>query len=304
MPLGRPLAGALANAWYPFPDWLRETREYKRVFAIESVVWGAYFLARSGIRLAALLHGSLENFLLISFLTGTPAMLLLVAWSIRFSIRGPPTPIPMRRTGPLLRPARPARAAPRRGRMGRGGAAGPRRGRRERGAAGGDDPARRRALDELIAAARAGDGTITGESCPYPLHELLTHLVVEHGLLLHGSNASLERLEPRPARDFRTELRAVVACDDGIWPIFYAVVARVRVEGVFTACLHVGRRRLYLFAMGADPRPPTPGRAVSSMRCPVRGSGASGDGSGCAARPSSRSCACTSARRTSRSGRR
>jgi hypothetical protein len=88
VPLGRPLAGALANAWYPFPDWLRETREYKRVFAIESVVWGAYFLARSGIRLAALLHGSLENFLLISFLTGTPAMLLLVAWSIRFSIRG------------------------------------------------------------------------------------------------------------------------------------------------------------------------------------------------------------------------
>jgi hypothetical protein len=86
--VGRPLAGALANAWYPFPDWLRETKEYKRVFAIESLVWGAYFLARSGIRLVALLHGSLENFLLVSLLTGTPAMLLLLAWSIRFSIRG------------------------------------------------------------------------------------------------------------------------------------------------------------------------------------------------------------------------
>jgi hypothetical protein len=86
--VGRPLAGALANAWYPFPDWLRETKEYKRVFAVESLVWGAYFLARSGIRLIALLHGSLENFLLVSLLTGTPAMLLLLAWSIRFSIRG------------------------------------------------------------------------------------------------------------------------------------------------------------------------------------------------------------------------
>jgi hypothetical protein len=117
-----------------------------------------------------------------------------------------------------------------------------------------DDPERRRVFDELIEAARAGDGTIAPESCPYPLHELLTHLVLEHGLLLHGSNASLELLEPRPARDFRTELRAVVACDDGIWPIFYAVIARERVAGVFTACLHVGRRRrLYLFAIGGDP---------------------------------------------------
>ena len=42
--IGRPLAGALANAWYPFPRWLRETPEYKRVFGIESVVWGLYFL--------------------------------------------------------------------------------------------------------------------------------------------------------------------------------------------------------------------------------------------------------------------
>ncbi len=116
------------------------------------------------------------------------------------------------------------------------------------------DDARRAAFDELIEAARAGDGTIAAGDSPYPLHELLTHLAHERGFLLHGSNdPSLERLEARPARDFRTELQAVVACDDGIWPIFYAVVARARVAGVFTACLHVGRRRLYLFAIGADP---------------------------------------------------
>ena len=41
----------------------------------------------SGVRLAVLLHGSLESFLLVTFLTGTPAMLLLLAWSIRHSIR-------------------------------------------------------------------------------------------------------------------------------------------------------------------------------------------------------------------------
>jgi hypothetical protein len=106
----------------------------------------------------------------------------------------------------------------------------------------------------VIAAARAGDGTVDATGCTYPLHELLTYLVDRHGLLLHGSNhTTLEALEPQPARDLDTALLAVVACDDGIWPIFYAVVARDRVEGVLTACTHIGRgsrrRRFYLFAV-------------------------------------------------------
>lgn len=88
VPLHRPLAGALACAWYPFPRSFRQTPAFKRVFGIESLVWGAYFLVRSGIRLAVLLNGSLEDFLLVAVVTGTPAMLLLIAWSIRFSIRG------------------------------------------------------------------------------------------------------------------------------------------------------------------------------------------------------------------------
>jgi hypothetical protein len=83
----RPLAGALACAWYPFPRWFRETEPFKRVFRVQSLVWGVYFLVRSGIRLAALLHGSLENFLLIVFVTGTPVMLALVVWSIRHAMR-------------------------------------------------------------------------------------------------------------------------------------------------------------------------------------------------------------------------
>lgn len=123
------------------------------------------------------------------------------------------------------------------------------------------DEARYDAFEKLIATARAGDGTLAAAACPYPVHELLTHLVVEHRLLLHGSNATqLEVLEPRPAHDFDTELQAVVACDDGIWPLFYAVVARERSEGVFTACLHLGpaarRRRLYAFATVSDPADP------------------------------------------------
>ena len=88
IPLGRPLAGTLACAWYPFPRWLKESADFKRVYGVESVVWGAYFLARSALRLFVLLHGSLESFLLIVFLTGTPVMLVLLAWSIRYAIRG------------------------------------------------------------------------------------------------------------------------------------------------------------------------------------------------------------------------
>ena len=83
----KPLAGALACAWYPFPGWFRETDQFKRVFGVESLVWGAYFVARSALRLAVLLHGSLESFLAVVFVTGTPVMLLLMVWSIRYAIR-------------------------------------------------------------------------------------------------------------------------------------------------------------------------------------------------------------------------
>lgn len=87
VPLGRPLAGTLACAWYPFPPSFRETEQFKRVFGVESLVWGAYFFARSGIRLTALLQGSLESFLLIVFVTGFPAMFALMIWSIRYALR-------------------------------------------------------------------------------------------------------------------------------------------------------------------------------------------------------------------------
>lgn len=124
------------------------------------------------------------------------------------------------------------------------------------------DDDRRETFERLISAARERDGVIDLTGCPYPAHELLTYVVVEHGLLLHGSNhPALDVVEPRPARDFDTELVAVIAADDGIWPIFYAVVARDRVEGVFTGCTHLGRpprvRRFYLFAVFTDEQPPS-----------------------------------------------
>jgi dipeptide/tripeptide permease len=98
----RPLAGALACAWYPFPRWFRQTDEFKRVYEVESVVWGVYMLVRSGLRLTVLLQGSLEGFLLVVLVTGTPMMLLLVAWSIRYAIRGLTEAYPGREPPPSL----------------------------------------------------------------------------------------------------------------------------------------------------------------------------------------------------------
>ena len=84
--IGRPLAGALACAWYPFPPAFRQTAAFKRVYGVESVVWGLYLLARSGLRLLALTAG-VGSFLVVTFATGTPLMLALVAWSIWYAIR-------------------------------------------------------------------------------------------------------------------------------------------------------------------------------------------------------------------------
>jgi hypothetical protein len=123
--------------------------------------------------------------------------------------------------------------------------------------------AQREAVDVLVSRARAEGGVIDASSTGFPAHELLTHLVVQHDLLLHGSNnTELDVLEPHPARDFGTHVEVVAAADDGIWPLFYAVVARQRVDGVFTACTHLGRlpklRRFYMFRVfGADPHDET-----------------------------------------------
>lgn len=69
------------------PRWFREGDSFKRVFGVESVVWGLYFLGRAALRLAALLYGDVERFLIVTIATGTPVMLVLTAWSIRYAIR-------------------------------------------------------------------------------------------------------------------------------------------------------------------------------------------------------------------------
>jgi hypothetical protein len=85
--VGRPLAGVLADAWYPFPPEVKASRTYRRVFGIESVVWGLYLLARSGIRMVALTSAGVGHFVAIQLASGLPFTVALVAWSVWYATR-------------------------------------------------------------------------------------------------------------------------------------------------------------------------------------------------------------------------
>ena len=85
--IGRPLAGVFADAWYPFPADVKASRTYRRIFGIESVVWGLYLLARSAIRMYALTTGSVGAFAAIQVATGGPFSVALVAWSVWYATR-------------------------------------------------------------------------------------------------------------------------------------------------------------------------------------------------------------------------
>jgi len=80
--IGRPLVGVFAGAWYPFPPWFRASAPYRREFALQSMVWGAYCLLRAALRLWVLLESGVGGFVLISAVTGPPLLVALVGWGI------------------------------------------------------------------------------------------------------------------------------------------------------------------------------------------------------------------------------
>ena len=80
--IGRPLVGTFARAWYPFPPEFCASEPFRREFGMQSVVWGFYCLARSGLRLAVLLASGVGGMLVVSLLTGTPMLFALVLWGL------------------------------------------------------------------------------------------------------------------------------------------------------------------------------------------------------------------------------
>jgi Protein of unknown function (DUF3159) len=80
--VGRPLIGVFACAWYPFPAWFRASAPFKREFGLQSLVWAAYSFARAAFRLVLLLHAGIGAFVLASFVTGTPVIVVLLCWGL------------------------------------------------------------------------------------------------------------------------------------------------------------------------------------------------------------------------------
>ena len=85
--VGRPLAQAFGREVYPFPEEVRSSTTYARTFRTITLVWGAYFLIRSGVRLAALLTLSVDGYLLVDALSGAPFLVTLLAWSVVYTAR-------------------------------------------------------------------------------------------------------------------------------------------------------------------------------------------------------------------------
>ena len=85
--IGRPLTGAMAGEMYPFPDEVRASATFRRVFGMEAIVWGVYLLGRSALRLV-MLTGSVEAFLVVNAITGIPFTAGLMGWSVWYGVRG------------------------------------------------------------------------------------------------------------------------------------------------------------------------------------------------------------------------
>ncbi len=80
--IGKPLIGAFARAWYPFPPEFRASAIYRREFGMQSIVWGVYCLARCGLRLWVLLAAGVGGMLVVSTVTGTPIIVALALWGV------------------------------------------------------------------------------------------------------------------------------------------------------------------------------------------------------------------------------
>lgn len=91
------------------------------------------------------------------------------------------------------------------------------------------DPAKAQAFEALYQTAVAhGAAQFIDYTLPYPKYEFLSYLVARHPVLLHGSdNPAIEQFETiRRGYDTNPHgnVMGVYATNDGIWPIFFAVL--------------------------------------------------------------------------------
>lgn len=85
--IGRPLAAVFAAETYPFPDEIKRTKTFRRVFSRISLAWAFYLLARSALRIAVLAHSTIDVYIIVNVLTGFPFTAALITWSVWYGVR-------------------------------------------------------------------------------------------------------------------------------------------------------------------------------------------------------------------------
>jgi len=85
--VGKPLTGVFANELFPFPEEVRESATYRRVFTRLSYAWGAYQLFRSALRAVTLLGLGVDLYVLVNAVTGVPMIAGMMSWSIWYAVR-------------------------------------------------------------------------------------------------------------------------------------------------------------------------------------------------------------------------
>jgi len=85
--IGKPLTGVFANELFPFPDEVRRSATFRRVFGRLSYAWGAYQLFRSALRAATVLGLGVDLYVVVNLATGVPMIAAMMSWSIWYAVR-------------------------------------------------------------------------------------------------------------------------------------------------------------------------------------------------------------------------
>lgn len=122
-------------------------------------------------------------------------------------------------------------------------------------------PSKIKHFETILQTALGGDNEGVIQTVqPYPTVEFLRYLVEHKQFLLHGSNhPEILKFEPRRQTDYEGRMiTAVFAAEDGIAPIFYAILDRTNYKGSMRNMFKRGvdstgeSRTYYRFSIDAD----------------------------------------------------
>ncbi len=126
------------------------------------------------------------------------------------------------------------------------------------------------AFDELLNTTLSSGGCPTIQfTLPWSKWQFLCHIADHHQIALHGSGEpNIALFEPRQADDLNEfgRQKAVYAAADGLWAMFFAIVARDRVMSITNACVRLtdetGNRHgpYYAFSVSQAALPTRPWR--------------------------------------------